>query len=43
MGPLPEFRQAQKRVAGAAWTLSTPTHVPGTDPKRSRARVEQMA
>jgi len=47
MGPLPEFRQAQLRAAGkrngAAPAPTSPTHVPGTDPKRSRARAEQMA
>jgi ER-bound oxygenase mpaB/B'/Rubber oxygenase, catalytic domain len=48
MGPLPEFRQARKRVAAAKGSArvmkpTSPTHVPGTDPKRSRARAEQMA
>ena len=47
MGTLPEFRQAQKRVAprqGSVGTSPTsPTHVPGTDPKRTRAKAEQMA
>ena len=47
MGPLPEFRQAQQRVAavrnGTVPAPTSPTHVPGTDPKRSRAKAEQMA
>lgn len=44
MGPLPEFRQAQKRVAGGIrGAVTSPSHIPGTDPKRSRVKVEQMA
>ena len=46
MGPLPEFRQAQKRVAAlrdAGVSPTSPTYAPGTDPKRSRAKAEQMA
>ncbi|HEY5843673.1 MAG TPA: oxygenase MpaB family protein [Mycobacterium sp.] len=47
MGTLPEFRQAQKRVAtrqgSAGRSPTSPTHVPGTDPKRTRAKAEQMA
>jgi uncharacterized protein (DUF2236 family) len=44
-GPIPEFRQAQARVAGgvdaelAPHTM--PTHVPGSDPVRSRDEVER--
>jgi uncharacterized protein (DUF2236 family) len=40
-GPIPEFRQAQARVAGGTTVPHTlPTHVPGTDPVRTRAEVE---
>jgi uncharacterized protein (DUF2236 family) len=44
MGPLPEFRQAQKRVSGR--DLGAPkasAYKLGTDPVRSRAKAEQMA
>ena len=42
MGPLPEFRQAQRRVAGGTMCEHTePTHVPGSDPYRDRDVVEQ--
>lgn len=42
MGPLPEFRQAQRRVAGGTVIDHTePTHVPGSDPVRSRDVVER--
>ncbi len=41
-GPTLEFTQAQARVAGGtAVPHTTPTHVPGTDPVRSRAEVER--
>ena len=44
MGPLPEFRQAQKRVAqGVRGDAKSPTYVLGGDPKRSRSKAEQMA
>jgi hypothetical protein len=44
MGPLPEFRQAQKRVAKKVRSAPTaPKYVLGTDPVRSRAKAEQMA
>lgn len=44
VGPLKEFRQAQARVAGgASCEHTTPTHVPGTDPARTRDEVEAMA
>ena len=46
MGPLPEFRQAQSRVAvprEARMSPTSPTYAPGSDPKRSRAKAEQMA
>lgn len=45
MGPLPEFRAAEQRVTGVdvAAAPTSPKHVPGTDPKRSRAKAEQMA
>lgn len=44
MGPLPEFRQAQKRVAGGVHgPVTSPNYVAGSDPKRSRAKVEEMA
>lgn len=49
MGPLPEFRQAQRRVAAQGrgkMPTAVPTssrHVPGSDPRRSRAMAEQMA
>jgi hypothetical protein len=40
-GPTLEFTQAQARVAGGATVAHTaPTHVPGTDPVRSRAEIE---
>jgi uncharacterized protein (DUF2236 family) len=42
MGPLKEFRQAQRRVArGTVIDHTEPTHVPGSDPARSREFVEQ--
>ena len=42
MGPLPEFRQAQRRVAGGTACAHTETtHVPGSDPYRKRDIVEQ--
>ncbi|MGI9125804.1 MAG: oxygenase MpaB family protein, partial [Mycobacterium sp.] len=42
MRPLPEFRQAQRRVAdGTVCDHTEPTHVPGTDPVRSRDWVER--
>lgn len=43
MGPLPEFRAAQKRAKGAVSEPTEPTYVLGTDPVRSRAKAEQMA
>jgi uncharacterized protein (DUF2236 family) len=44
MGPLPEFRQAQKRVSGRAVSAATaPEYELGSDPVRSRAKAEQMA
>lgn len=43
MGPLPEFRAAQKRVRGAASGPTSPTYVLGSDPVRSRDKAEQMA
>jgi hypothetical protein len=44
MGPLPEFRQDQKRVAqGVRGSVKSPAYVLGGDPKRSRAKAEQMA
>ncbi|MBI3215877.1 MAG: DUF2236 domain-containing protein [Mycobacterium sp.] len=44
MGPLPEFRQAQKRVAMRRQAApSSPRYVRGSDPVRSRAKAEQMA
>jgi hypothetical protein len=44
MGPLPEFRQAQKRVSGRdIGTPNGPSYELGTDPVRSRANAEQMA
>lgn len=43
MGPLPEFRQAQQRVAGGTVVSHTePTFIPGTDPSRTRDVVEKM-
>jgi hypothetical protein len=44
MGPLPEFRQAQKRL-GKGWTgtPTSPEYTLGSDPVRSRANAEQMA
>jgi uncharacterized protein (DUF2236 family) len=40
-GPIPEFRQAKTRVAAGTTVPHTlPTHVPGSDPMRSRAEVE---
>lgn len=42
MGPLKEFRQAQHRVArGTVIDHTEPTHVPGSDPARSREFVER--
>ena len=44
MGPLKEFRQAQKRVAGGTTCAHTePSYVPGSDPARTRDVVERMA
>lgn len=44
MGPLPEFRQAQKRVAkGVRGDATSPAYVVGSDPGRSRDKAEQMA
>lgn len=44
IGPLREFRQAQARVAdGTTCAHTMPTHVPGTDPVRTRDEVEAMA
>jgi uncharacterized protein (DUF2236 family) len=44
LGPLPEYRAAQRRVArGFKHPVTSPTYVPGSDPQRSRDRVEQMA
>ncbi|HEY7052627.1 MAG TPA: oxygenase MpaB family protein [Mycobacterium sp.] len=41
-GPIPEFRQAQARVAGGTTVQHTlPSYVPGSDPVRSRADVER--
>jgi hypothetical protein len=43
MGPLREFRQARRRVAGGTFADHTePGHLPGSDPVRSRETVEQM-
>ena len=43
LGPLPEFRQARRRVAGGTITDHTePAYVAGTDPVRGRDAVEQM-
>lgn len=43
MGPLREFRQAQRRVVGGTVVDHTePTHVPGTDPIRNREDVERV-
>jgi uncharacterized protein (DUF2236 family) len=43
MGPLPEFRQAKRRVAkGTVVDHTEPAFVPGTDPVRSRKAVERM-
>lgn len=40
-GPFPEFEQAKARVADGTTVAHTlPTHVPGTDPERSRDEVE---
>lgn len=40
-GPIPEFRQAQARVAAGTTVAHTlPAHVPGSDPARSRDEVE---
>jgi hypothetical protein len=43
MGPLPEYRAAQKRAKGAVSEPTSPTYVLGSDPVRSRAKAEQMA
>jgi uncharacterized protein (DUF2236 family) len=41
-GPVAEFRQARARVAaGTTQPHTLPTHIPGTDPVRSRAEVER--
>lgn len=43
MGRLPEFQQAQRRVAkGTIVDHTDPTYVLGSDPERSREKVEQM-
>jgi len=42
-GPLPEFRQAEARVAGTANAPTEPAYEPGTDPVRTRADAEAMA
>jgi hypothetical protein len=43
MGQLPEFQQAQPRVAkGAIVDHTEPAYVLGSDPVRSRDKVEQM-
>ncbi len=43
MGQLPEFQQAQRRVAkGTIVDHTEPTYVLGSDPVRSRDKVEQM-
>jgi len=43
MGQLPEFQQAQRRVAkGTIVDHTEPTYVLGSDPARSRDNVEQM-
>jgi hypothetical protein len=40
-GPIPEFRQAQARVAeGTTSPHTLPTHVPGSDPASTRDEVE---
>jgi uncharacterized protein (DUF2236 family) len=40
-GPIPEFRQAQAKVAGGTTVAHTmPSHVPGSDPVRTRIEVE---
>ncbi len=42
MGPLREFRQAQRRVAGGTVCDHTePSYAAGTDPVRSRDSVER--
>lgn len=44
VGPLREFRQAQARVASGTYVDHTePSHVPGTDPVRTRAEIEATA
>ena len=43
MGQLPEFQQAQRRVAnGTIVDHTEPAYVLGSDPVRSRDKVEQM-
>lgn len=43
MGPLPEFRAAQARVAhGTTSAHTVPSYLPGDDPVRSRETVEQL-
>ena len=43
MGPLREFRQAQRRVAaGTVCEHTEPAYVPGSDPRRDRDAAEQM-
>jgi hypothetical protein len=43
MGSLPEFKQAQRRVANGTTTAHTePAYVLGSDPARDRDTVEQM-
>ncbi len=44
MGPLPEYTDARRRVAGGVrGPAEAPRYVLGSDPKRSRAKAEQMA
>jgi uncharacterized protein (DUF2236 family) len=47
MGPLPEFRQAQRRVSargsGRVAAPTAPTYTLGSDPVRTRSKAEQMA
>ena len=41
-GAAPEFRQAQRRVAGGTTVAHTePRYVPGSDPELSRDQVER--
>lgn len=43
VGPLREFEEAQRRVAGSDAPPTTPTYVAGTDPGLTRDQVEQLA